>query len=115
MIRVYGLKNCDSCRQALKWLAEKGLRHTFDDFRKDGLKAADLQRWIKAAGWETLLNKRGTTWRRLADGDKEGVDENRAAALMLAHPALIKRPVFECTGKVVVGFRDEQRRALKEG
>lgn len=115
MIRVYGLKNCDSCRKALKWLAEKGLQHTFDDFRKDGLKAADLQRWIKAAGWETLLNKRGTTWRGLADGDKEGVDENRAAALMLAHPALIKRPVFEYTGKVVVGFRDEQRRALKEG
>ena len=114
MIRVYGLKNCDSCRKALKWLTEKGLQHTFDDFRKDGLKAADLHRWVKTAGWETLLNKRGTTWRGLADGDKEGVDEAAAEALMLAHPALIKRPVFEFSGKVIVGFKDQQQSALEE-
>ncbi|MDA0305529.1 MAG: ArsC family reductase [Proteobacteria bacterium] len=112
MISVYGLKNCDTCRNALKWLAENGMEHTFHDFRKDGLDAASQARWIKAVGWETLLNKRGTTWRGLPDGDKEGVDEARAAALMLAHPALIKRPVFEFGKNVFVGFKDEQRQAL---
>lgn len=115
MIRVYGLKNCDTCRNALKWLDENRLEHTFGDFRKDGLKAADLHRWIKAAGWETLLNKRSTTWRGLAEEDKQSLDEAAAATLMAAHPALIKRPVFEFSGKVVVGFGDEQQGALLEG
>ncbi|MEE8350801.1 MAG: ArsC family reductase [Rhodospirillales bacterium] len=112
MIRVFGLKNCDTCRNALKWLTEKGLDHSFQDFRKDGLETAMLARWIKAVGWETLLNKRGTTWRGLPDGDKEGVDEGKAAALMLAHPALIKRPVFEFGKNFIIGFKDEQRQQL---
>ncbi len=90
----------------------KGLEHTFHDFRKDGLGATLVNRWIKAVGWETLLNKRGTTWRGLTDGDKEGVDEAKAAALMLAHPALIKRPVFNIGKNVIVGFKDEQRQKL---
>ena len=112
MITVYGLKNCDTCRKALKWLAAEGLGHRFHDFRKDGLDAARLKRWIYACGWETVLNKRGTTWRGLDDNAKEGMNEAKAAILMAAHPALIKRPVFEVGGRVIIGFKDEQRRQL---
>ena len=115
MITVYGLKNCDTCRKAMKWLDEQGLRHQFIDVRKDGVEEADIARWIDAVGWETLLNKRGTTWRGLGDAVKESTNESIIAALMAAHPALIKRPVFEMNGRVVVGFRDEQRRLLEDG
>ena len=115
MITVYGLKNCDTCRKAMKWLDEQGLRHQFIDVRKDGVEEADITRWIDAVGWETLLNKRGTTWRGLGDAVKESTNESTAAALMAAHPALIKRPVFKMNGRVVVGFRDEQRRLLEDG
>ncbi len=112
MIDVYGLKNCDTCRKALKWLAGNGLEHRFHDFRRDGLDTQKLGRWAAACGWETLLNRRGTTWRGLDDADKDGIDGAKAAALMTAHPALIKRPVFEAAGRVIVGFKDEQRKLL---
>ncbi len=112
MITVYGLKNCDTCLKALKWLEAEGVAHRFHDLRKDGLDTPRLKRWIAAAGWETLLNRRGTTWRGLDDNAKDGVNEAKAAALMAAHPALIKRPVFEGGARVIVGFKDEQRREL---
>lgn len=109
MIRVNGLKNCDTCRAALAWLAGNGVASEMHDFRRDGLDLARLDRWIGAVGWEALLNRRGTTWRGLADADKADVDEAKARALMLAHPALIKRPVFECGERVAVGFKDAQK------
>ena len=112
MITVYGIKNCDTCRKALKWLIAEGLAHRFHDVRKDGVSEDAIQGWIDAAGWETLLNKRGTTWRGLDDADKDGVNAANAAALMAAHPALIKRPVFETGGQVVIGFKDKQRQEL---
>ena len=112
MIDVYGLKNCDTCRKALKWLAGNNLEHRFHDFRRDGLDPADVGRWAAVCGWETLLNRRGTTWRGLSEADKDGVDGAKAEALMAAHPALIKRPVFEAAGRVIVGFKDEQRKLL---
>ena len=82
MITVYGLKNCDTCRKAMKWLDEQGLRHQFIDVRKDGVEEADITRWIDAVGWETLLNKRGTTWRGLGDAVKESTNESTTAAGM---------------------------------
>ena len=112
MIDVYGLKNCDTCRKALKWLSENGLEHRFHDFRRDGVDTQKLGRWAAARGWETLLNRRSTAWRGLSEADKDGVDGARAEALMAAHPALIKRPVFEAAGRVIVGFTDEQRQEL---
>lgn len=114
MITVHGLKNCDTCKKALKWLDEQDLAHQFRDVRRDGVDEATITRWIDAVGWETLLNKRGTTWRGLGDAEKDSVDETSAAALMAAHPALIKRPVFELDGRVIVGFKDEQRDLLAD-
>ncbi len=114
MISVYGLKNCDTCRKARKWLDGEGLAHRFLDLRADGVEEERVTRWIAAVGWEVLLNRRGTTWRTLADGDKHSIDADRALALMMQHPALIKRPVFEAEDKVLVGFKDDARAALKE-
>ena len=113
MITVYGLKNCDTCRNALKWLKAEAMEHTFLDVRADGVKPADLSKWVDAVGWETLLNRRGTTWRQLADEDKEDIDQKKAEALMLEHPALIKRPVFVNGDHVVVGFKEPEKTALK--
>jgi len=115
MIDMYGLKNCDTCRKARKWLEAQGIGHRFHDVRADGLDAATLRSWIAAIGWETLLNRRGTTWRQLPDDRKAGVDEASAAALMLEFPALIKRPVFQFSDTVLVGFAAAQQQALSAG
>lgn len=104
MIVIAGIKNCDSCRKALKFIKELGLEHRFHDLRRDGLDAPTLARWCEQAGWESILNRRGTTWRQLAAEKKDNLDEARARALMLENPTLIKRPVVERAGEVVVGF-----------
>jgi arsenate reductase (glutaredoxin) len=104
MTTVYGIKNCDTVKKARKWLDDHGVTYRFHDFRGDGLDAKQLDAWIGAAGWETLLNRRGTTWRKLPDAEREGIDAKRAAALMLEHPTLIKRPVIEHGKQVLVGF-----------
>jgi arsenate reductase len=113
MITVYGLKNCDTCRKAMKWLAAEGLEARLHDVRADGLDGATLDKWIAALGWEALLNRRGTTWRKLPESDTAGVDECKARALMLEHPALIKRPVFDKAGTYVLGFNADQQAQLK--
>ncbi len=114
MITVYGLRNCDTCRKAIKWLEAEGIAARLHDVRADGLEPASLDAWIDAVGWETLLNRRGTTWRKLPASETDGVEAARARALMLEHPALIKRPVFDLGGKFVVGFKDAERAALKD-
>ena len=113
MVTVYGLKNCDTCRKALKWLAAEGLDHRFHDVRADGVDTASISAWADAVGWESLLNRRGTTWRNLPEADRANVGAAEAVALMEAHPALIKRPVFNLDGRVMVGFGDDVRAALK--
>ena len=115
MIRMYGLKNCDICRAALKWLVAEGLRHRFVDVRKDGLDASEITAWVATLGWETLLNRRGTTWRGLSDTDKENVDEAKAISLMMTHPALVRRPIFHTNGTYLVGFKDHQKASLIAG
>ncbi|MBL4619436.1 MAG: arsenate reductase [Marinicaulis sp.] len=111
---LFGLKNCDTCRKALKALANAGHAPDFHDVRADGVTKAYLTKWAKAAGWETLLNTRSTTWRGLSDKDKTDVDEKKAITLMEANPALIKRPVIEADGKVTVGWtKDVQDTVLK--
>lgn len=115
MIVVYGLKNCDTCRKTMKWLGAEGIEARLHDVRADGLDAAMLEPWIAAFGWESLLNRRGTTWRSLPDAEKEGLDAARAKALMLSLPALIKRPVFDLGGRFVLGFTDTERAAIRLG
>ena len=107
MITVYGIRNCDTVKKARKWLDEHGVEHRFHDLRANGLEAGRLDTWIRAVGWEALLNRRGTTWRRLPSDVREGIDANTAAALMLEHPAVIRRPVIEHGRQVLVGFDAE--------
>ncbi|HMO74877.1 MAG TPA: ArsC family reductase [Sphingopyxis sp.] len=103
-LTLYGIPNCDTVKKARRWLDERGVAHAFHDFRKDGLEPAKLQGWIDALGWEKLLNKAGTTFRKLPDADKDGLDAAKAKALMLDQPAMIKRPVVEAGGLVSAGF-----------
>lgn len=98
MTTVYGITNCETVKKARAWLEKHGVAYTFHDFRKDGLDHDTLHTFIDKLGWEALLNKSGMTWRKLPDHDKSGLGAKKAAALMLAHPTLIKRPVL-VTGK----------------
>lgn len=111
-MKLFGLKNCDTCKKALKALKDAGREPDFHDVRIDGVEKAYLTKWAKAAGWEKLLNTRSTTWRGLSDADKTGVDETKAIDLMEKHPALIKRPVIEADGAVTVGWTKDVQDAL---
>jgi arsenate reductase len=107
-MKLYGIPNCGSVKKARAWLAQHGIACPFHDFRKDGVEESLLRRWLDAVPWETLVNRRGTTWRQLPDPVKQGVrDPASALALMLAQPSVIKRPVLEVDGRVVVGFDEE--------
>jgi Spx/MgsR family transcriptional regulator len=106
-IILHGIRNCDTVRRARAWLDAHGLPHGFHDFKTQGVDEAQLRRWCRAAGWETLLNRAGTTFRKLPEAEREGLDEDRAVAVMLAHPSAIKRPVVETGETVLVGFRPE--------
>ncbi|MBL4613584.1 MAG: arsenate reductase [Magnetovibrio sp.] len=112
MITVYGIKTCDTVRKALKWLQAQGTPHTYHDFRIDGLEAAKVKYWVDELGWESVLNKRSTTWKKLTDDQKGSLNELGAAALMVAHPTLVKRPVFEFQGLVLQGFTDAVRQRI---
>ena len=113
MVTVWGLRTCDTCRKAMKWLEDEAIPHEVKDLRGDGVPAAELDRWLGNLGWETLLNKSSTTWRNLSEADRAGLDDGRARALLTEHPTLIKRPVFLVGDQVIVGFRDDQKAALR--
>ena len=113
MVEVWGLKNCDTCRKALAWLKDEGIAHIFRDVRADGLDRAALKAWIGELGWEALVNTRGTTWRGLPEAEREGLDAARAHALILAHPAVMKRPVFDLGERRLVGFKGAEQAALR--
>ena len=108
MVTIYGIPNCDTMKKARAWLESHGIAYEFHDYKKAGIDKARLQAWSRKVGWETLLNRAGTTFRNLAESDKQGVDEKKAIALMLAQPSLIKRPVLDLgRGKLLVGFKPE--------
>jgi arsenate reductase len=107
-MKVYGLKNCDTTRKALKYLREGGAPAEIHDLRADGLSAQKLREWIKILGWETMLNRRGTTWRGLSEAEKENLTQSKAVDLMLKYPALIKRPIVEGKKGPTLGFKDIQ-------
>lgn len=104
MIELYGIPNCDTVKKARNWLDNQGLGYTFHDYKKEGADPAKLAAWAEEAGWEKLLNRAGTTFRKLPDSDKQGLDQGRAIAMMVANPSCIKRPVLEHPGGVLVGF-----------
>jgi arsenate reductase len=104
MLTMYGIANCDTIRKARRWLDEHAIEYRFHDFRKDGIDKRQLQAWVDELGWEILLNRRGTTWRLLSDSDRDGIDEQRAIALLLKHPAMIKRPLVMGASKTLLGF-----------
>lgn len=106
MITIYGIPNCDTVKRARAWLTDHALEHRFHDFRKDGVPAARLDAWLAAAGWERLVNRQGTTWRKLDDAAKAAVvDAATARTLLLAQSSVIKRPVVEwADGRISVGF-----------
>ena len=112
MTTLYGIANCDTVRKARKWLSSHDVDYQFHDFRKDGLTATQIKTWVKAIGWEKLLNRRGQTWRKLADTDKADLTEARAIKLMHAEPTLIKRPLLEINKQVYVGFKDADYQQL---
>ena len=112
MVTLYGISNCDTIKKAKKWLENNGVEFQFHDFRKDGLEKNQLSSWCKELNWETLLNKRGTTWRKLPDEVKNTVTEARAIKIMLEQPAIIKRPVLDIGNKRIVGFSVDTYKTL---
>jgi arsenate reductase len=115
MTILYGLLRCSSCMKARAWLDAHGIEYSFHDFRRDGLAHDKLNGWVKNVGWETLLNKRGTTWRNLAESQRSRLNARSAQALMLEHPSLIKRPVLEIGAGLVVGYSSAQYEVAFEG
>ena len=113
MLIVYGLKNCDTCRKARAWLDGKGAEYRFVDLRADGFAETDMERWAEVAGWENLLNRRGTTWRGLGEAEKAVAGASDAIALMAKHPALMKRPIFDDGTMVVVGFTPDCQKRVE--
>jgi arsenate reductase (glutaredoxin) len=107
-IIIYGIKNCDTMKKARAWLDKRGVEYSFHDYKAAGMERQRLERWSKKIGWDALLNRNGTTFRKLPDKDKSGLNASKALALMLAQPSMIKRPVLELAGgKLVVGFTPE--------
>lgn len=106
-ITIHGIKNCDTMKKARAWLEEAGLTHDFHDYKTAGIALAKLQSWVRKAGWEALLNRAGTTFRKLPEDQKQGLDAAKAIALMLAQPSMVKRPVLVVGGCLLVGFNPD--------
>ena len=107
MITLYGIKACDTMKKARTWLDEQGVEYQFHDYKKEGISADLLAQWCAEHGWETVLNRQGTTFRKLSDDEKSNIDEAKAIALMQANPSMIKRPVLDIGSRRLVGFKPE--------
>jgi Spx/MgsR family transcriptional regulator len=105
---IHGIKACDTMKKARAWLDGAGVAYDFHDYKAAGIDEATLRRWTGQVGWEVLLNRSGTTFRALPDASKTDLDEDKAIALMLAQPSMIKRPVLDVDGKLLVGFKPDQ-------
>lgn len=107
-ITLYGIPNCDTVKKARNWLGARGIGHTFHDYKKAGVDRARLEGWVDRLGWEKVLNRAGTTFRKLPDEQREGLDRDKAIAVMLANPSCIKRPLVEHQGGLLLGFRESE-------
>lgn len=112
MFVMYGIKNCDTIKKARKWLEENNVVYEFFDYKKEGVSAELADTFVKDLGWESLINKRGTTWRNLPEEIKNNVDETIAKQLMIENPSIIKRPLLDTGTKKVLGFKAEEYQAL---
>jgi arsenate reductase (glutaredoxin) len=112
MTTIYGIKNCDTMKKARAWLETHKVKADFHDYKVSGIDKPTLEGWVKKVGWEVLLNRAGTTFKKLPDANKEGLTEKKAVALMLAQPSMIKRPVLEAKGKLTVGFKPDEYKKL---
>ncbi len=110
-ITIYGIKNCDTMKKARAWLDAAGIAYAFHDYKAAGIDKAHLDRWSKEVGWETLLNRAGTTFRKLPEQDKEGLTAAKAIKLMMEQPSMIKRPVLDTGKALLVGFKPEAYQA----
>ncbi len=111
-VTIYGIKNCDTMKKARAWLDKNRVEYAFHDYKTAGIDRGRLERWVKKVGWEILLNRVGTTFKKLPDKDKTGLSETKAVALMLKQPSMIKRPVLDAgAGKLLVGFKPEAYQA----
>jgi arsenate reductase len=108
VLTVYGIKSCDTCRKARKYLAEHNIDFEFHDLREDGLDIQMLERWTARLGWERLLNRQSLTWRKIPEVDRNNINRDSALATMIEHPTLIKRPVLESDGFIAVGFSERR-------
>ncbi|MCL4715859.1 MAG: ArsC family reductase [Hyphomonadaceae bacterium] len=106
-VTLHGIRNCDTMKKAWTWLDAHGVAYAFHDYKTQGLDKATLEHWIREVGWEVLLNRAGATFRKLPEQDRENLTEKKAVALMLAQPSMIKRPVLDVGGKLIVGFKPE--------
>lgn len=112
MTTIYGIKNCDTIKKARAWLDAAGVDYRFHDYKLSGVDPATLQTWVDRAGWEIVLNRAGTSFRKLPDADKQGIDADKAIRLMLANPSMIKRPVLEVDDTLLIGFKPEDYATL---
>ena len=109
---LYGIPNCDTVKKARVWLDRHGVAYAFHDYKKAGIDRPRLEGWVAEHGWETVLNRAGTTFRALPDADKTGIDAGKAVDLMLAQPSMIKRPVLDLGGRTLVGFKPDAYAAI---
>ena len=111
-ITIYGIKACDTMKKARAWLDERALAYAFHDYKTRGIDGVRLEDWARQVGWETLLNRAGTTFRKLPDADRQDLTEDKAIALMIAQPSMIKRPVLDADSKLEIGFKPDRYAAL---
>jgi arsenate reductase len=112
VVVIYGIRNCDTMKKARAWLDARKVAYRFHDYKAAGVEKSQLDHWVAQLGWETLLNRAGTTFRKLPEAEKSGLTEKKAIALMLAQPSMIKRPILEKGGKFTAGFDPEQYEKL---
>ena len=103
-VTIFGIKNCDTMKKARSWLGEHDVAYAFHDYKAEGIDSGTLRKWVREVGWQILLNRAGTTFRKLPEAEKEGIGEQQAIALMASQPSMIKRPVLDVGGKLIVGF-----------
>lgn len=115
VLTIYGISNCDTVKKARVWLDGRGVAYAFHDYKKAGIDAARLRGWVEALGWEKVLNRAGTTFRKLPEDEKQGMDEDKAVRLMLAQPSMIKRPLVEHEGGLLVGFKADEWEQVFQG